>query len=234
MSALAFGTQVWEFPIQPQSLDIAYTSRISTTQALSAAYVDMFGPGLGTITLSATTGWGVGERKRRPNGAKAARALIEAYQNYLVRAAAESDPMRIPMIFVDTVNTESHQVVPDQSGLRMSQQKGSPLLRQFSLSLTIIRDLSGGAVPDALYLGTINNPLASVSPAAYGSQAEAALATIPALAAPVRRYEVQPGDTLATIAAQYGVSEASIMTANQIRHRDRILPGLVLTIPASE
>ena len=44
-------------------------------------------------------------------------------------------------------------------------------------------------------------------------------------------YEVQPGDTLAEIAAEHGVSTQSLADANDISNPNRIFVGQVLTIP---
>lgn len=47
------------------------------------------------------------------------------------------------------------------------------------------------------------------------------------------RYTVQPGDTLSTIGARFGVSYQSIASANGITNPNRIYPGQVLTIPGA-
>src|SRR4029078_704990 len=44
-------------------------------------------------------------------------------------------------------------------------------------------------------------------------------------------YKVQPGDTLSTIAARFGVSVDAIVTANSLPSRSTIYAGQVLTIP---
>src|SRR5919201_601742 len=45
-------------------------------------------------------------------------------------------------------------------------------------------------------------------------------------------YRVQPGDTLISIAARYGVSVDAIVTANSLPSRSTIYAGQVLTIPS--
>ena len=49
-----------------------------------------------------------------------------------------------------------------------------------------------------------------------------------------QEYEIQPGDTLAAIADQFGVTVEAIATANQIDNPDLIQPGQTLIIPAPE
>src|ERR1044072_8572664 len=45
-------------------------------------------------------------------------------------------------------------------------------------------------------------------------------------------YKVQPGDTLISIAARYGVTVDAIVTANSLPSRSTIYAGQVLVIPA--
>jgi LysM repeat protein len=49
-----------------------------------------------------------------------------------------------------------------------------------------------------------------------------------------RFYEIQRGDTLAVIAAQFGVTVQSIIDLNQIENPDTIAAGQVIEIPANE
>jgi LysM repeat protein len=51
--------------------------------------------------------------------------------------------------------------------------------------------------------------------------------------APLVTYEVQPGDTLATIAAAHGTSVEALVAANDLASADVILPGQRLVITHS-
>lgn len=230
MSAIIFGKTTWVFPIEPESLEITYPARVQAYQTINSAYVDLFGAGIQTIRISATTGWGVGEQKKRPNGARAAATLISLYETWLKRATESPNPDRIPMIFVDSVNAKTYQVMPDASGLTPSQSKTSPLLVRFSLSLNVIRSLTGGATSAGFTVGSILGSIVPNAAQPILAAAGAALAGSPNQP-PQTRYEVQAGDTLASIAQTLGVSVDALMQANGIRYQDRVPEGLVLIIP---
>lgn len=231
MYVIAFGNKAWAFPVGPESLEVSYPARSTATPTFTAAYVDMFGPGIGSIQISATTGWGVGSRKGRPNGNIAIKQLIMLYKDYLVRAAAAPDPTAIPMTFADGFGGHAFLVTPDASGLRVQQQKSSPLLRRFSLSLIILHDLTGGKMTSEIEIGKLSAIEGGPQPNEYVEQAQAYLDQSPALQASSRRYEVQEGDTVQSIADMFGVDVQALLEANGIRFPSRVKAGLVLDIP---
>lgn len=71
-------------------------------------------------------------------------------------------------------------------------------------------------------------PTATAAPTAPAS----APATTPAPAAGQQKYVVKYGDTLSSIAAQYGVTVQQIIDANSLQNPDLLLPGQELIIPA--
>lgn len=74
----------------------------------------------------------------------------------------------------------------------------------------------------------------SVSPQPESGPAATAAATAtpaPAPAAGGKTHEMQPGDTLTKIAAQYGVTIAALQQANNITDPTKLRAGTVLTIP---
>lgn len=226
--ALGFQGAVWEFPIGPDSLEINYTAITNAVPTLQGAYLDHFGSGIGTITVSATTGWGVGARKNRPNGAAAILSLKNMYQAYLAAAAAASNPQNVSMTFADNTAGLSFQVAPDRSGLRLQQHKQSPLVRRFSLTLHVLRETSGGSV-QAPPSGGFTNSIPNAAP----QQAQQAQANSGALLNSYQQpqaYTIQAGDTLTAIAAMYGTSVDSLVAANGIQNPDRISAGQILSI----
>lgn len=237
MFALAFNGAVWNFPIAPDGIDVNYTARTAVTPTLTAAYVDMFGPGIGAVSINGTTGWGVGPRKRNGNGVALLRQLVSLYENYLVAAAAAADPANVQMTFADGYTGNAFLVVPDASGLRTQQSKASPLLIRFSLTLVVLRDLSGGrsaALGSQLALGALERMGSGLgdfaTSNAWAAESQATTASAPALASPSFRYTVQPGDTIDQIAQAYETTRQAIMQDNGIRYAGRIVPGVVLTI----
>ncbi len=231
MYALTFNKTVWEFPVGPESLEVAYPARTNVVPTFSGGYLDHFGPGIGTISMSASTGWGIGAKKARPNGKAAIKTLISLHKQYLIDAARASDPRSVPMIFTDTNQNRVFLVVPDPSGLRISEQKGSPLVARFSLSLTVLKDMSGGAT-DSLIIGKLfDDPGAIPGASVYSETAGSYLESIIAINPRGQRYEVQEGDTMQSIALQFGIPLRVLMDRNGIRQAGRVQPGLVLDIP---
>jgi len=238
MYALAFDGTVWSLPVRPESIEVSYAARTAVAPTMTEAYVDMFGPGVGTITLNGTTGWGVGARKRRPNGLAALKQLIALYGRYLVAAAAASDPRTVRMTFADGYTGRSFLVVPEASGLRTTQNQNSPLIVRYSLSMIVLRDLSGGkaqgtmgatGVAAGVERGLLDDP--ATLGQSYLTGLAAGVANAPGLASSLMRYAVQAGDTLALIAEAYDTTPDAIKRANGIQFPSRIQPGLVLTIP---
>lgn len=224
--SLTFDSVVWNLPVAPQSLEVRLPARVTVTPTLAGAYVDHFGADVGALTLTATTGWGVGNRARIPNGRENARRLISLYNRYLETTRAAANPADIPMYFTDAWAGHVWQVVPDRNGLTWSQQSNRPLLRTYTLTLKIIADLTGGQMDGAAVTDGFTRPSAS----AYAAEASALLNT-PTLLRDDRRYTVQSGDSLDSIAALFGADADSIRDANAIRFAGRLQTGVVLTIP---
>jgi LysM repeat protein len=59
--------------------------------------------------------------------------------------------------------------------------------------------------------------------------------TVPAMSGTTaaRRYQVQPGDTISSVAARHNVAQDTLIRANGLRDPDRLLAGTQLLIPAS-
>jgi hypothetical protein len=234
MYALAFESNVWEFAVRPESLEVTYPARTNATPTLTAAYLDHFGPGIGAVSISGTTGWG--KRPGLKDGRAELRRLITLYTNYLRSAAAADDPESIQLTFADGYTGASFLCAPDSSGLRTQQSKGSPLLVRFSLTLIILRDLTGGRVSnDSIGVGVIRSGLGAAIQGAisvgYAEAARALLGRSAALAPTPQLYTVANGDSLGSIAQVYGVDPATLAQQNGVRYGQRLLSGTILTIP---
>ncbi len=237
--ALSFDKKVWEFPVGLESLEVSYPARSEAVPTLAAAYLDFFGPGVGTINISASTGWG---NRATPRGAvsvdggkKAMAALLTLYKQWTLDVAAADNPMLIPMTFIDSNQSRVFLVAPDRSGLRITTHKSSPLISRFSLGLIILRDLTNGRVEDAIYLGKfIETTRPNVDATRFQTEAQQSIDRIGSAVDTPQNYEVQEGDTIASIAQDLQIPVGVLMDANGIRQRDRIEPGLVLRIPIVE
>lgn len=131
------------FFIRPEDMTRTYPSRISVNQTLGGAWVDSFGEGLETTTISGTLGWRTG-----PDGKDGTARLIEMrtkiYEHWHSRRAAAiakgDDPNDVELIFVDTLNDYARVVVPQVFEIRRS--KSRPLLASYRISFTAVSKAS--------------------------------------------------------------------------------------------
>lgn len=138
--------------IRPEDLTKAEPSRVAMHQTLGidgAGWIDSFGPGLPTITISGHTGW------RRPqltsswmtpfellkDGAERFedlhREVFENFHKYRQGAVDSGrDPNLVKLIFVDDLDGIVFEVVPMSFTLRRS--KSRPLLMQYNIQLQVV------------------------------------------------------------------------------------------------
>ena len=111
-----------------------------------------------------------------------------------------------------------------------------------SIDLRLVSDALGMDVqtlhmlnPELVRTTTPNDPDFELCvPVGTGEQLMKEIAGVPPSKwASWRLHHVESGETLATIAHQYRVTPASILTANQLSAHDRLDPGEKLTIPAN-
>lgn len=129
--------------IRPEDLNRTEPSRVSVNQTLGRqvqGWVDNFGAGLPSCTISGTTGWrtasGSGE-----DGAEAfetLNTLVMTKYHAAKQAAidAGTDPAFVKLLFIDMLDNFTWNVVPQQFILRRS--KSRPLLFQYNISLQAI------------------------------------------------------------------------------------------------
>lgn len=144
--------------IRPEDLTHTEPSRLSTQQTLDGAWVDNFGPGLRTISITGHTGWR-GQLSGRMDsvGTKDGFALFKELHDTVYRAwhakreqAIKSgrDPNKVQLIFADLLDEMVVVVAPVSFVLRRSRTR--PLLLQYQISLTVLADLGEQAVKDLL------------------------------------------------------------------------------------
>lgn len=137
-----FGSPV-TLKVRPEDLTRNEPSRVTVTQTLGRGvqgWVDNFGEGLPSLTISGHTGWrtsaGSGE-----DGAQAFETLNHLVQHEYHAAKqaaidAGMDPATVKLLFVDMLDGFTLNVVPQQFVLRRS--KSRPLLFQYNISLQAI------------------------------------------------------------------------------------------------
>lgn len=137
-----FGTPV-TLKIRPEDLTRNEPSRVNVTQTLGRevqGWVDNFGEGLPSCTISGHTGWrssaGSGE-----DGAEAFETLNSLVQHEYHRAKQDAidagmDPATVKLLFIDMLDNFTWSVTPTQFVLRRS--KSRPLLYQYNIALQAV------------------------------------------------------------------------------------------------
>jgi hypothetical protein len=128
--------------IRPEELTRTEPSRLVVHQLPGGdgGWVDSFGPGVGTVTLSGHTGW-------RGNATDDGAALFDKLHTavykewHAARARAlrrNQDPSLVKLIFIDSLDNFSWVVAPQQFVLR--RNKARPLLMMFNITLLGLGD----------------------------------------------------------------------------------------------
>jgi hypothetical protein len=129
--------------IRPEDLTRNEPSRVNVTQTLGRevqGWVDNFGEGLPSCTISGHTGWrtsaGSGE-----DGAEAFETLNSLVQHEYHRAKQDAidagmDPATVKLLFIDMLDNFTWSVTPTQFVLRRS--KSRPLLYQYNIALQAV------------------------------------------------------------------------------------------------
>lgn len=131
--------------IRPEELTRTEPSRATIHQTMGrdfgpSGWVDNFGEGLPSLTLSGHTGW-------RPSGADAEDGVkaFERLNNLVLHAyhAAKQgaidtgrDPAEVKLLFIDMLDSFAWSVVPTQFVLRRSRSR--PLLMQYNIALQAV------------------------------------------------------------------------------------------------
>lgn len=235
-------------PLNPD-IQLTRAVRTTATQTIQGAWVDNFGLGIGTLTLSGHTGWaaGQGSYNGQPvNGFEAYQALwYDIMEYYFARQSQQAtQPAQVTMQFSNDVDEMFFDVMPASTPnpWTIQRSKVKPYLYQYTLSLTILRDnMHPGAVSP---IADPLDPLIAVNPSQAVSDTIINFVNVTpnpvatALPARTQTYLIQPGDTLSGIAVRYGATPATldavmqaIAHANGITNENLIFVGQVLTIP---
>lgn len=129
--------------INPEDLSITEPSRMSVQQTIGSAWVDNFGPGLRTISISGTTGWRANHETGRDWEAEYNSLYKESFVKWhSLRAdkiTAGQDPGVVELEFVDALDKVAVIVAPVSFVLK--RNKNRPLLIQYSIVLNVLRDI---------------------------------------------------------------------------------------------
>jgi hypothetical protein len=128
-------------PIKPEELTRTEPSRTSVVNSMDGAWIDAFGRGLTTLTISGNTGWG---GNNRPDGVKQFSVLRDQFIHRWhdlrkARIDAGQNPDDVRLIFIDPLNSNYvADVVPGQFVLR--RNKNQPLLLLYNITMTVTND----------------------------------------------------------------------------------------------
>lgn len=140
-------TQNYNFLINPQEYEESHPQRTTVFKTREAVIVEDFGPALGTITFSGTTGFKKmkepkGSGGKRRTGAQRLFALQKFIDNYAKSGYTTEpggNPNNAELIFYNRTDNKSWYVHLAEDGLSISRSAEESLLYRYSLSLIILR-----------------------------------------------------------------------------------------------
>lgn len=158
-------TNLWyNFMINPEEYEERHPQRTSVFRTREAVVVEDFGPDIGTIQFSGTTGFrtiqeGSGGPVR--NGVERLRALEDLIGRYSLSGYTTEpggNPNNAELIFYNRTDGKSWYVHIDTDGFSITRSATESLLYRYSLSLLILRKASepDERDKDSAYIG---NPI---------------------------------------------------------------------------
>lgn len=126
--------------VRPEDLTRSEQSRLMVHQTLGGAWADNWGPGVPTVQIAGTTGWGAGGRKDGlQEFIKLHDTIFSAWHKEREAAlAAGFDPDMVKLIFCDDLDEFTWVVAPNSFVLRRNRAR--PLLSQYHIALTYLAD----------------------------------------------------------------------------------------------
>lgn len=149
----------FNFGLRPEELTYQEPSRLQVQQTLGGAWADSFDRGVGTITISGTTGWrGTSFQSGEDMFLGLRETVYQGWHDARARAISEgSDPEGVQLYFTDSLDSISVLVAPKTFTLRRS--KSSPLLMRYQIQLLVLGDAdSPFSVFDPIIFA-LSNPL---------------------------------------------------------------------------
>jgi hypothetical protein len=131
--------------VRPEDLTRTQPSRMSLHQTMgnpgeSIGWVDSFGAGLPTVSISGHTGWRQASGQDMDGAAQFQRLQAMVFDVYhLLRQAAVdngANPADVKLLFVDELDSFSYEVIPMSFVLRRS--KSRPLLMQYNIQMQAV------------------------------------------------------------------------------------------------
>ena len=148
-----------DLAIRPEELTVSEPSRLIVQQTLGGAWADSFDRGLVSINLSGTLGW---RGSLLLSGEDAFAQLrqtvfLDWHKRRKDALAAGNDPATVKLTFIDTLDSLTYVVAPQQFSLRRS--KSAPLLMRYQIRLAVLDDADGPSGIIDQIISALSNPL---------------------------------------------------------------------------
>lgn len=177
-------------PLRPEELSYELPSRNSVQQTLGGAWLDSFGRGVDTITLSGNTSW----RGTETEDGSALfqklrnRCFLAWHQQRAIRQEHGRDPDDVQLIYSDHLNDLALVVAPMRFVLK--RQKSRPLLSQYQIALTVLAEVGKQPFAAEPIANSISNPrgrfnAAQTSLSASASRVKALAVKMKELSSPI-------------------------------------------------
>lgn len=153
------GDAQFSFIIRPEELTHTEPSRMSVQQTLGGAWLDSFGAGVSTITLSGHNGWRGGALVSGEDLFFSLRAacFVGWHEARADAIAAGNDPDTVKLYFTDNLDDITAVVAPVSFTLHRS--KSSPLLIRYQIELKVLADASESKSIFDQIIDGLSNPL---------------------------------------------------------------------------
>lgn len=163
--------------IRPEELTRTEVSRASVNQTLGGAWLDNWGPGVPSVSISGTTGWGQGARR---NGQE---EFVRLHETIFQRWHAERatalrhgfDPDKVKLLFCDDLDGFTWVAAPMNFVLRRSKTR--PLLSQYQINLSWLADGVADRKAAEAAIKALAESTAMKKPAGFLDKVKASLAS---------------------------------------------------------
>ena len=146
------GSAVFEMYINPDQIQITHPTRSQVIQTIGGAYIDSFGYGLPTGSLSGTFGWGKDKDGR--TGLDRMGTLKSLYHGWQQLTTTLATPCQ--MLLAGNASTDNINMLVHWGSLDITRSKASPLMLNYTLTFTVLRDYNGPSNPQILPpIGTV-------------------------------------------------------------------------------
>lgn len=133
-------------PVNPESIEVVFPTRLEVTQSLSSPYFDSFGKGLGSGQMAGTCGWGV-PLDDPGQGITGLQRLLEfkrLYEEWQNETVLRSTLVQTTCDLFFDFSQQMYQIV--WQDFRISENKTAPMLVSYNATFVITHDYNAPVV----------------------------------------------------------------------------------------